>query len=175
MDIELSVVVPVHNEQDNVVPLIEEIQAALGSAEAAESFEMLFIDDFSADSTKDVLEGAKERTKLAERSKNQKELRRAYAELKDSIEELNKAKAKDAEQIKELKGQVRISFYFVNLLLISYSPFQLKKAQNDHREMKLLLDMYKTCTKEQREKAQIMVNEKKTRAELEDVSFCFYM
>ena len=40
----------------------------------------------------------------------------AVKELKDSIEELNKAKAKDAEQIKELKGQVRISFYFVNLL-----------------------------------------------------------
>ena len=35
------------------------------------------------------------------------------------------------------------------------------------------MDMYKTCTKEQREKAQIMVNEKKTRAELEDVSFSF--
>ena len=37
------------------------------------------------------LEGAKERTKLAERSKDQKELRRAYVELKDSIQAVEHA------------------------------------------------------------------------------------
>ena len=35
--------------------------------------------------------------------------------------------------------------------------------------MKLLLDMYKTCTKEQRDKAQVMASEKKARADLEEV------
>jgi E3 ubiquitin-protein ligase BRE1 len=45
---------------------------------------------------------------------------------------------------------------------------QLKRAQNDVKEMKLLLDMYKTCTKEQRDKAQLMAAEKKVRTELED-------
>jgi E3 ubiquitin-protein ligase BRE1 len=39
---------------------------------------------------------------------------------------------------------------------------------NDQKEMKLLLDMYKGVSKEQRDKVQLMAAEKKTRAELED-------
>ncbi|XP_058803984.1 E3 ubiquitin-protein ligase Bre1 isoform X1 [Phymastichus coffea] len=46
---------------------------------------------------------------------------------------------------------------------------QLKKAVNDMKEMKLLLDMYKSLSKEQRDKAQLMAAERKTRAELEEV------
>lgn len=46
---------------------------------------------------------------------------------------------------------------------------QLKKAVNDQKEMKLLLDMYKGVSKEQRDKVQLMAAEKKTRAELEDI------
>ena len=46
--LELSVVVPVHNEEDNVAPLIEEIVAALrGKA----SFEIVYVDDCSGDET----------------------------------------------------------------------------------------------------------------------------
>lgn len=45
---------------------------------------------------------------------------------------------------------------------------QLKKAMNDQKEMKLLLDMYKGVSKEQRDKVQLMAAEKKIRAELED-------
>ncbi len=59
-------------------------------------------------------------------------------ELKDTIDDLNKTRVREQEATKDLKAQ-------------------LKKAQNDLKEIKLLLDMYKTCTKEQREKAQIMV------------------
>ncbi|QQP54603.1 E3 ubiquitinprotein ligase Bre1like [Caligus rogercresseyi] len=46
---------------------------------------------------------------------------------------------------------------------------QLKNAQKDVKEMKLLLDMYKACTKEQRDKAQVMAAEKKMRGELEEL------
>lgn len=46
---------------------------------------------------------------------------------------------------------------------------QLKKALNDQKEMKLLLDMYKGVSKEQRDKVQLMAAEKKIRAELEDL------
>uniref|UniRef100_A0A8D8V414 E3 ubiquitin protein ligase n=1 Tax=Cacopsylla melanoneura TaxID=428564 RepID=A0A8D8V414_9HEMI len=46
---------------------------------------------------------------------------------------------------------------------------QLKKALNDMKELKLLLDMYKSLNKEQRDKVQLMATEKKTRAELEDL------
>lgn len=44
---ELSIVVPVHDEADNVGPLIAELRAAL----AAESFEVVFVDDASTDAT----------------------------------------------------------------------------------------------------------------------------
>ena len=44
----LSVVVPVHDEEDNVAPLIEEIVAALRGKVA---FEVLFVDDASRDQT----------------------------------------------------------------------------------------------------------------------------
>ena len=44
----LSVVVPVFNEQDNVVPLVREIVAALRGRIA---FEMVFVDDHSRDGT----------------------------------------------------------------------------------------------------------------------------
>jgi dolichol-phosphate mannosyltransferase len=46
--VQLSIVVPVRNEQDNVLPLIEEIHAALdGRAE----FEVVYVDDGSSDAT----------------------------------------------------------------------------------------------------------------------------
>lgn len=43
----LSVIAPAHNEEDNVGPLVEEIEAALGGID----FEVLIVDDASTDST----------------------------------------------------------------------------------------------------------------------------
>lgn len=40
---------------------------------------------------------------------------------------------------------------------------------NEQKEMKLLLDMYKGVSKEQRDKVQLMAAEKKLRTELEDI------
>ena len=52
MTLELSVVVPVHNEIDNIGPLTGEIHAALtGTVE----YEVLFVDDGSTDGTSDHL------------------------------------------------------------------------------------------------------------------------
>ena len=48
---ELSVVVPVCNEEENVEPLVREIHAAL----AARDYEMIFVDDGSTDGTADIL------------------------------------------------------------------------------------------------------------------------
>lgn len=56
--LELSVVVPVHNERDNIVPLIEEIVAALRERT---SFEIVYVDDRSKDDSLDVLMKARER------------------------------------------------------------------------------------------------------------------
>ena len=51
----LSVVVPVHNERDNIVPLIEEICAALRGKTA---FEIVYVDDLSRDDSVAVLRAA---------------------------------------------------------------------------------------------------------------------
>jgi glycosyltransferase involved in cell wall biosynthesis len=50
---ELSIVVPLYNERDNLVPLHEELARVLGPAAA--SYEMLFVDDGSTDGSADVL------------------------------------------------------------------------------------------------------------------------
>jgi glycosyltransferase involved in cell wall biosynthesis len=50
---ELSIVVPLYNERDNLAPLHEELARVLGATVA--SYEMLFIDDGSTDGSVDVL------------------------------------------------------------------------------------------------------------------------
>ena len=53
---ELSVVVPVHNERDNIVPLLTEIAAAL---RGRFDFEVVYVDDASKDDSLAVLTAAK--------------------------------------------------------------------------------------------------------------------
>jgi dolichol-phosphate mannosyltransferase len=52
----LSVVVPVHNERDNIVPLLSEIAAAL---RGKSDFEIIFVDDASKDGSLGVMTAAK--------------------------------------------------------------------------------------------------------------------
>ena len=59
---------------------------------------------------------------------------------------------KDSETIKELRTN-------------------LKKATNEMKERSLLLDMYKTCTKETRDKVALMAAEKKIRCELDEARY----
>lgn len=56
MALDYSVIVPVHNEQDNVASLLREIVVAGG---AHGSFEVIFVDDSSQDKTVDVLVAAR--------------------------------------------------------------------------------------------------------------------
>ncbi|XP_075785019.1 E3 ubiquitin-protein ligase BRE1B [Pelodiscus sinensis] len=53
--------------------------------------------------------------------------------------------------------------------LLKQLRVELKKAQESQKEMKLLLDMYKSAPKEQRDKVQLMAAEKKTKAEVEEL------
>ena len=55
---ELSVVIPVKNEQDNILPLLEEINAAL---EARYDYEVIYVDDGSDDATPRILVAARGR------------------------------------------------------------------------------------------------------------------
>lgn len=47
-----------------------------------------------------------------------------------------------------------------------------RKAQESQKEMKLLLDMYRSAPKEQRDKVQLMAAEKKAKAEVIMSPFC---
>src|SRR5215203_7192435 len=53
---EIVIVVPVYNEEDNVLPLAEEITA--GMAQVGRAYEVLFVDDASTDRTADRISEA---------------------------------------------------------------------------------------------------------------------
>ncbi|HKC37212.1 MAG TPA: glycosyltransferase, partial [Chitinophagaceae bacterium] len=64
---ELSVVITVRDEQDNIKPLFESIRSALSSID----YEIVLVDDGSTDKTKQqILEHADDRTILVELRKN---------------------------------------------------------------------------------------------------------
>lgn len=73
-------------------------------------------------------------------------------------------KETDAKELQKLKEQKAADCELVRDL-----KTQLKKAVNDQKEMKLLLDMYKGVSKEQRDKVQLMATEKKLRSELDEL------
>lgn len=57
---QISVVVPVHNEAENIEPLVNEITCALASAEA---YEIVYVNDGSTDGTAAVLSGLAKQVK----------------------------------------------------------------------------------------------------------------
>uniref|UniRef100_A0A8C0XP22 E3 ubiquitin protein ligase n=1 Tax=Castor canadensis TaxID=51338 RepID=A0A8C0XP22_CASCN len=63
---------------------------------------------------------------------------------------VEEAKRKESELLKSLRAE-------------------LKKAQESQKEMKLLLDMYKSAPKEQRDKVQLMAAERKAKAEVDEL------
>ncbi|XP_069507737.1 E3 ubiquitin-protein ligase BRE1B isoform X2 [Ambystoma mexicanum] len=88
----------------------------------------------------------KERDKEREKDRD-KDRDRDRDKEKQKAEE---SKKKDSDMLKQLRSE-------------------LKKAQESQKEMKLLLDMYKSAPKEQRDKVQLMAAEKKTKAEVEEL------
>ena len=51
----ISVVVPTFNEEDNVIPLSEQIIQQLENIDGEYEYELIFIDNDSCDSTRDIL------------------------------------------------------------------------------------------------------------------------
>jgi len=58
MSCEISVLIPVYNEQENLVPLVAEIQNVLNSL--GKTYELIFIDDGSTDQSREILTGLSE-------------------------------------------------------------------------------------------------------------------
>ncbi|KAM4603222.1 E3 ubiquitin-protein ligase BRE1B isoform 2-T2 [Discoglossus pictus] len=110
--------------------------------------------------TPEVKKEEEEPKKEAERSKTrerelEKEREREREREKERERERDKqkteeSKRKDSDILKQLRAE-------------------LKKAQESQKEMKLLLDMYKSAPKEQRDKVQLMAAERKTKAEVEEL------
>ena len=64
---ELSLVIPVMNEEENIRPLLDAVRQALAGID----YEIVLVDDGSTDGTKKrILENADERTRLVELRKN---------------------------------------------------------------------------------------------------------
>ncbi|XP_029430751.1 E3 ubiquitin-protein ligase BRE1A [Rhinatrema bivittatum] len=99
-------------------------------------------------------EREREKEKEREREK-QREKQREFEKERESSSSKEKGKHEDGKK-KEVE-------------LIKQLKADLKKAQESQKEMKLLLDMYRSAPKEQRDKVQLMAAEKKAKAELEEL------
>nr|XP_033801402.1 E3 ubiquitin-protein ligase BRE1B [Geotrypetes seraphini] len=95
-------------------------------------------------------ETERERDKESSREKERERDRDRERERDKDRQKTDESKKKDSDLLKQLRAE-------------------LKKAQESQKEMKLLLDMYKSAPKEQRDKVQLMAAEKKTKAEVEDL------
>ncbi|XP_067865788.1 E3 ubiquitin-protein ligase BRE1A [Heterodontus francisci] len=107
-------------------------------------------------------EKEKEKERERERREKEKERAREKGREKEAEKERDKAekererskpedaKKKEVEMVKQLRGE-------------------LKRAQESQKEMKLLLDMYRSSPKEQRDKVQLMASEKRAKAEMDSL------
>ncbi|KAM9304793.1 E3 ubiquitin-protein ligase BRE1B [Gastrophryne carolinensis] len=95
-------------------------------------------------------ERSKTREREPEREREKDHERDKERERGDRDKKSDDGKKRDADTLKQLRGD-------------------LKKAQESQKEMKLLLDMYKSAPKEQRDKVQLMAAERKTKAEVEEL------
>uniref|UniRef100_A0A8C5TYR3 E3 ubiquitin protein ligase n=1 Tax=Malurus cyaneus samueli TaxID=2593467 RepID=A0A8C5TYR3_9PASS len=91
-----------------------------------------------------------------ERERERREREREREKEKEKEREREKEKEKEKEREREKQKQKE-------------SEKEREKAQESQKEMKLLLDMYRSAPKEQRDKVQLMAAEKKAKAELEEL------
>lgn len=95
--------------------------------------------------------------------KSEKELKEAQRAKEQKIAE--------SEMVRDLKAQLKCVFPHLQFDCLNgfIDLCCFRKAMNDQKEMKLLLDMYKGVSKEQRDKVQLMAIEKKLRSEIDDL------
>ncbi|XP_053487654.1 E3 ubiquitin-protein ligase BRE1A [Ictalurus furcatus] len=114
-------------------------------------------------------EKEKDREEKKEKEKDQKERERlSRVAVKEEKEKPGTSSSQSddtpAERCAVIGGPKRKEVEQLKIVRV-----ELKKAQESQREMKLLLDMYRSAPKEQRDKVQLMAAEKKTKAEAEEL------
>ncbi|XP_053326866.1 E3 ubiquitin-protein ligase BRE1B isoform X2 [Spea bombifrons] len=102
-----------------------------------------------------------------EEDEPKREPERGKARDRDS--EREREKERDKERERERDKQKAEDTKRKDSDILKQLRVELKKAQESQKEMKLLLDMYKSAPKEQRDKVQLMAAEKKTKAEVEEL------
>ncbi|XP_075705344.1 E3 ubiquitin-protein ligase BRE1B isoform X2 [Rhinoderma darwinii] len=140
---------------DVTTPAIKEEEA---SADVKKETPVVVTRDPEMPTTPEVKKEEEEQKKELERSKTrERELEREREKEREKERERERdkqkgedSKRKDSDILKPLRAE-------------------LKKAQESQKEMKLLLDMYKSAPKEQRDKVQLMAAERKTKAEVEEL------
>ncbi|GLH01683.1 Laminin subunit alpha [Gryllus bimaculatus] len=129
---------------------IKEEPGLSGSKEGLEEETECEEGDREADKDRQMTSPPIKKEKDAKRDKDIKKEVKTEKDHKEQHRNAKDAKVTESDLVRDLRAQI-------------------KKALNDQREMKLLLDMYKGVSKEQRDKVQLMAAEKKARAELEDI------
>lgn len=106
------------------------------------------------------------RKKYMDTQNENTELKKRYGELEDTFKE-------DQEPSSSVKTEAGVK----RRLDLEETPSEneikkmrsdLKKSKNEQRELKLLLDMYKSASKEHRDKVELMAAERKCRQEMEE-------
>ncbi|XP_037320557.2 E3 ubiquitin-protein ligase BRE1B isoform X2 [Pungitius pungitius] len=117
------------------------------------------------ETTSDSIEVKKEEDEdQEEEEERRKELERQRARERER--ESERERERDRERERQQRGDElkRKDSDTLKMLRV-----ELKKAQESQKEMKLLLDMYKSAPKEQRDKVQLMAAERKSKAEVDEL------
>ncbi|NXD04247.1 BRE1A ligase, partial [Certhia familiaris] len=121
---------------------------------------------------RDEEERERERREREREREKEKEREREKEKEKEKEREREKQKQKESEKDRESKEKEKGKHEDgrkKEAEVIKQLKAELKKAQESQKEMKLLLDMYRSAPKEQRDKVQLMAAEKKAKAELEEL------
>ncbi|XP_037117968.1 E3 ubiquitin-protein ligase BRE1A isoform X2 [Syngnathus acus] len=111
---------------------------------------------------KDII---KKEEKDREREKErERPTRSGIKEEREKLGSGNQAEESSGERLSSAGGPKRKEMEQFKIVRV-----ELKKAQESQREMKLLLDMYRSAPKEQRDKVQLMAAEKKAKSESDEL------
>ncbi|XP_063245310.1 E3 ubiquitin-protein ligase BRE1A isoform X1 [Prinia subflava] len=131
-----------------------------------------FEDVHETKARRDEEERERERREREREREKEKEKEREREKEKEKEREREKQKQKESEKERESKEKEKGKHEDgrkKEAEVIKQLKAELKKAQESQKEMKLLLDMYRSAPKEQRDKVQLMAAEKKAKAELEEL------